>query len=67
VLAGGVLFVAASGAVRALDPHSGRQLWSSADAGTGGSIGNVHWQSPIVIGGRLYCSDQDGNLTAYGS
>lgn len=65
VLANGVLFVADSGAVRTLDPRSGRELWSSAAPAAGGSIGNVHWQSPIVIGGRLYCADQDGQLSAY--
>jgi outer membrane protein assembly factor BamB len=66
VVAGGVLFAATGGKLFALDPHTGRQLWSSADAGAGGSIGAIHWESPIVIGGRVYCPDQDGRVTAYG-
>ena len=66
VVAGGVLFAATSGRVLALDPRTGHQLWSSADPGAGGSIGGIHWESPIVIGGRLYCSDEDGHVTAYG-
>jgi outer membrane protein assembly factor BamB len=66
VVAGGVLFAATSGRVFALDPRTGRQIWSSDSAGAGGTIGGIHWESPIVIGGRLYCSDEDGHVTAYG-
>jgi outer membrane protein assembly factor BamB len=65
VLAGGVLFLATSGQVLALDPHTGRQLWGSAQASAGGSIGGIHWESPIVTGGTLYVPDEDGHLTAY--
>jgi len=28
-------------------------------------LGHVHWQSPIVTGGVVYCSDTGGNLTAW--
>lgn len=66
VLAGGVLFIAADHQVLALDPRTGHQLWTSASPAAGGSIGAIHWQSPIVINGHLYCADQDGHLTAYG-
>jgi outer membrane protein assembly factor BamB len=70
VMAGGLLFVASTDphvqAVLALDPHSGRQVWSSATRGGGGSIGPIHWESPIVVGGRLYCSDETGQLSAFG-
>ena len=66
IVAGGVLFVATDGAVLALDPRSGQQLWSSAQEQAGGTIGAVHWQSPIVVGGRLYISDEDGAIAAYG-
>lgn len=66
ILAGGVLFVATDHQVFALDPLTGHQLWNSTDASAGGSIGGIHWQSPIVVNGRLYCADQDGHLTAYG-
>jgi outer membrane protein assembly factor BamB len=65
VLAGGVLFLATDGQALALDPRTGRQLWSSAQASAGGSIGGIHWESPIVTGGTLYISDEGGHLTAY--
>jgi outer membrane protein assembly factor BamB len=59
VTAGGVLFVASPGLLRALDPETGETLWS--DAG----IGGIHWQSPIVAEGNLYVEDETGHLTAY--
>ncbi len=65
LIAGGVLFVATSHAILALDPDTGKQLWSSAQASAGGSIGNIHWESPIVVGGTLFCPDESGQLTAY--
>jgi outer membrane protein assembly factor BamB len=68
VLAGGILFAAGSGGgtVYALDPHTGRQLWTSTAANAGGSIGNIHWQSLIVVNGHVYIPDGKGRLTAYG-
>jgi outer membrane protein assembly factor BamB len=66
VVAHGVLYAATSNTVFALDPASGRQLWSSAQTSAGGSIGAVHWESPIVVNGRVYCSDEDGQVSAYG-
>lgn len=67
IVAGGVLFAATSyNGVVALDPRSGRHLWSSAEPTAKGSIGSTHWESPIVVGGRLYCSDEQGNVSAYG-
>lgn len=66
IIAGNVLFAATSGAVLALDPRTGTQLWSSAEQHAGGSIGGIHWESPIVANGVLYCPDENGYLTAYG-
>lgn len=70
VIAGGVLFAASTDphdkAVIALDPRTGSQLWSSAVPTAKGSIDVIHWESPIVIGGRLYCTDEMGQITAYG-
>jgi hypothetical protein len=40
-------------------------VWSSSQRSAGGSIGGVHWESPIVVKGWLYMSDESGNLTAY--
>ena len=65
-LAGGVLFAATDGAVYALNPHTGQQLWSSKSASAGGSIGGIHWESLIVINGRVFIPDENGKLTAYG-
>lgn len=66
VLSGDVLFAAANGAVLALDPSSGRRLWSSTQGNAGGTIGGIHWESPIVGGGRLYVCDESGTISAYG-
>ena len=65
VVVNGVVFVAGEGVLRALDARSGHALWSSADAGAGGTIGGIHWQSPVAVGGWVYCSDQSRHLTAY--
>ena len=66
VVAGGVLFAAGSGALRAIDPTTGHELWNSAQAGVGGSIGPIHWESPIAIGGAVYITDENATLTCYG-
>jgi outer membrane protein assembly factor BamB len=59
IIANGVLYVAGSNAIRALDPVTGKQLWQ--DTG----IGGIHWESPIVANGVLYITDENGQLTAY--
>lgn len=66
VLANGVLYLATSGALLALDPTSGRHLWSSADARPEQTIGSLHWESPIVVDGRVVISDEQGGLSAFG-
>jgi outer membrane protein assembly factor BamB len=65
VVSNGIVFDALDGAILALDARNGHELWSSAFPGAGRTIGPVHWQSPIVVNGRVYCSDQNGNLTAF--
>jgi outer membrane protein assembly factor BamB len=65
ILAGGVLFAATSRALLALDPQSGRTLWSSALPAARGDIGTIHWESPIVVDGRIYCPDESNHLTMY--
>ena len=64
VVADGILFVAFNNNLVALNAGTGAQLWSSAQ-GNGPNIGGIHWQSPIVVNGWVYCSDQNGNLTAF--
>jgi outer membrane protein assembly factor BamB len=61
----GLVFVAASGAVTALDASNGNVLWSSTAKKSGGTIGGIHWESPIAIDGAVYISDGSGHLTAY--
>jgi outer membrane protein assembly factor BamB len=60
VVGGGIVFVALSGALVALDAQTGRRLW------TGSAIGPIHWESPAIADGAVYCSDERGRLTAYG-
>ncbi|HEY4432790.1 MAG TPA: PQQ-binding-like beta-propeller repeat protein, partial [Candidatus Cybelea sp.] len=64
VIANGILFVAFNDDLVALNAATGAQLWSSAHGG-GRNIGSIHWQSPIVVNGWVYCSDENGNLTAF--
>jgi len=65
VVSNGIVFVAFDNAIVALDALTGRELWSSAMPGAGKTIGPVHWESPIVVNGWVYCSDENGRLTAY--
>lgn len=66
MVAGDVLFAATTGdkEILALDPRTGQRLWTSR-ARPGGSIGYTHWENPIVVNGRLYCTDEDGEVVAY--
>jgi len=61
IVANGVLYHAGPCAdagicVTAHDPLSGDVLWSSPH------IGNVHWQSPILVDGALYVTDNNAKL-----
>lgn len=59
IVANGVLYVAGSNNLRALDPVTGRSLWSDTQ------IGGIHWESPIVANGVLYITDEQSHLTVY--
>ncbi|MBV8201233.1 MAG: PQQ-binding-like beta-propeller repeat protein [Acidobacteria bacterium] len=62
VMADGMLFYAAVGVgLEALDPTTGAVLWTEA----GGAGRHWHWESPIVVGGKLYMTDEDRVLRAY--
>jgi outer membrane protein assembly factor BamB len=65
VVANGMLFVAFNSALVALNASTGKELWSSAQRSSKVNIGGIHWESPIVVNGWVYCSDENGNLTAY--
>ena len=66
ILAGGMLFAAGNGNVEAFDPLKGSLLWSSGQPSAGGSIGGVHWQSPIVVNSMLFMPDDNGGISGYG-
>jgi hypothetical protein len=46
LLAGGLLFALSKNALLALDPQSGKQLWSSAQPSASDALGGIHWESP---------------------
>lgn len=60
IVANNILYCAGSRSIRAFDPTTGKTLWHSTD------IGGIHWESPIVVNGVLYITDESGNLTAFG-
>ncbi len=59
IVANRVLYCAGPNYLRALNPTTGNELWH--DTG----IGGIHWESPIVVNGVLYISDENGQMTAY--
>jgi outer membrane protein assembly factor BamB len=59
IVANNVLYYARSGAIRALDPTTGTQLWQNT------SIGSIHWESPVVSNGTLYITDESAHLSAF--
>jgi hypothetical protein len=59
VIANGMVFYASSAGIKALDPTTGHELWS-------GSLGGIHWESPIVSGGKLFVTDENAKLWVYG-
>jgi outer membrane protein assembly factor BamB len=59
IVANGVLYHAGGGFIAALDPRTGQELWSDHD------VGNVHWQSPILVNGVLYMTDNTPTLFAW--
>jgi len=59
VIGGGIAFVPIPGELIALDAMTGRRVWS-------GPLGPVHWQTPAIADGVVYCSDENGALTAFG-
>ena len=59
IVANGIVFIAGSNRIAALDPTTGATLWSDS------RIGAIHWESPIVANGILYITDESGMLTAY--
>jgi len=61
LVANNVLYFANATTMRALDPKTGTLLWSDAT-----KIAGNHWQSPIVFNARLYVTDEQNHLIAWG-
>jgi Ig-like domain from next to BRCA1 gene/PQQ-like domain len=59
ILANGVLYVTAGGNLRAMNPETGAVLWTNVQ------IGGIHWESPVVVNGMLFLTDESSNLTAF--
>jgi hypothetical protein len=59
IVANGVLYYVSGGNIWGLNPVSHAQLWND------NQIGNIHWESPIVVNGLLYVTDDDGFLSGY--
>jgi len=59
-MANNILFVQVANAIKALNPATGKTLWTSS-----ATVG-LHWQSPIVINGHVYSADNSGNIYAWG-
>ena len=60
IMANDILFYQTFTGVNALDPMTGDILWASS------KTNGLHWQSPIVINGQIYSSDNSGNIYAWG-
>lgn len=58
-MANGVLYAADNAYIRAYNPTTGQILWSNTE------IGSIHWETPIVVNGVLYITDESAHLTAY--
>ncbi len=65
IVANGVLYHAGActggTCVIAHDPLTGNVLWTSP------KIGSVHWQSPILVAGSLYITDNNAKLWRFGT
>jgi outer membrane protein assembly factor BamB len=61
VVANGILFYVGPAGLQAVSAKDGTVLFHDAGPGLAG----IHWQSPIVVNGRVYVTDQGGNLFAY--
>ena len=60
IIANNVLYYASSGNMLALDPLTSKTLWKDNSF-----MGGVHWESPIIVNGVLYITDQNSHLNAY--
>ena len=59
LIANGTLYYLTGNRVVALNALSGASIW------TGASMGGTHWQSPILVNGRIYAIDNTSKLWAF--
>jgi len=59
IVVNGILYFATSGAMLALEPTTGTQLWRDTN------LGGIHWESPIVVNGTLFVTDENSHLLVY--
>jgi len=59
IITNGTLYYLTGSKLTALDPVSGTLIWQSA------ALGGIHWQSPIVVNGRIYVIDNTSQLWTY--
>ncbi len=64
VVSGNLLFVAQDGAIESLNTTTGAAMWSSA-SGSGGTIGPIHWEYPLVADHMVFMTDENGRVYAY--
>jgi hypothetical protein len=65
VVANGTVYYMSGSQMRALDAVSGTSVLSSSSTWLTTSNGGIHWQSPILVNGRLYAIDNSSQLWVY--
>ena len=60
IMANGVLYIQQANSLIALEPTTGKILWTSSNSGP------IHWQSLIVVNGVVYSVDDDSHAYAWG-
>ena len=58
VVANGVVYYTSDSTLRGVNALTGIQVWSAA-------IGGIKWQSPIVVDGHLYITDNASQLWSF--
>jgi len=58
-MANNVLFIQGANVINAVVPQTGAVLWQ-------GTAGSIHWQSPIVVNGQIFFSDNSRKAYAFG-
>jgi outer membrane protein assembly factor BamB len=65
LMANGLLYLQTNANLRVVDPPTGNVLYNSNTHGV--TLGNAHWESPLVMNGRVFIVDESHNFTALSS